>query len=97
MTDWRALIALALGLIGLGFTILNVTVQNDNLSLQQRIAERQQVLAQAASLRTFNDNFIKALANLSAQSDDENLRQLLADYGVTFTVNEPPAAEQPDE
>lgn len=96
MTDWKALIALALGLIALGFTILNIKVQNDNLSLQQRITERQQVLAQAAPLRTFNDNFIKALANLSAQSDDDNIRQLLADYGVTFTINEP-ATEQRDE
>ena len=49
---------------------------------------------QAAQLRQFNENFIRALANLSAQTNDENIRQLLADHGVTFTVNEPTPAEQ---
>ena len=65
-----------------------------NRSRQEAVIARQQFLNESAQLRQFNTRFIQSLANLAAQTNDANIRQLLADHGVTFTVQEEHAEQK---
>ena len=57
--------------------------------LQADVAQRQQYLNQSAALGRLNAQIIQNLARLSAQSNDEAIRALLAKNGVTFKINAP--------
>lgn len=94
--EWKTLVVIFLAVFALVLTLVNFDASRKNRYLQREVLARQQLLNQAAQLRQFNAKFIKALANLSAQTNDENIRRLLADHGVTFTVTQP-AAEMPRE
>jgi hypothetical protein len=96
LRDWKFSLVTALALIGSIMVLVNVSVHRANRALQADVAQRQQFINQSIQLSRLNNEIIKALAQLSAETDDERIRQLLADQGVTFTVN-PPAVETTDE
>ncbi len=96
LRDWKFVSVTALALIGSILVLVNVSIHRANRALQADVAQRQQFINQTIQLGRLNNEFIKALAQLSAETDDESIRQLLADQGVTFTVN-PPAVEATDE
>ena len=96
LRDWKFSLVTAIALIGSILVLVNVSIHRANRTLQADVAQRQQFINQSIQLSRLNNEFIKALAQLSAETDDESIRQLLADQGVTFTVN-PPAVETTDE
>ena len=96
LRDWKFSLVTVIALIGSILVLVNVSVHRANRTLQADVAQRQQFINQSIQLSRLNNEFIKALAQLSAETDDESIRQLLADQGVTFTVN-PPAVETTDE
>jgi hypothetical protein len=75
----------------LGLVVLNMVVFLSNSSLQREVNARQQFIQQSIQLEQLNREIITALANLSAQHKDDQLKALLAAHGITFTIN-PPAA-----
>src|SRR5262245_5250633 len=64
------------------------TVMTSNVrELQADVAQRQKYLNQSVALGRLNTQIIQTLARLSAQSNDETIRLMLAKNGVTFKVN----------
>jgi histidinol phosphatase-like PHP family hydrolase len=96
LRDWKFSLVTAIALIGSILVLVNVSIHRGNRTLQADVAQRQQFINQSIQLARLNNEIIQALARLSAETNDESIRQLLADQGVTFTVN-PPAAETTDE
>ena len=88
-SDWKLWTLSVLAVLCLVVTALNASMLLENRAARQAVAERQLFLNESAGLAKFSNNFIRALANLAAQTNDENIRQLLAENGVTFKVNAP--------
>ena len=96
LRDCKFSLVTAIAVLGSILVLVNVSIHRANRTLQADVAQRQQFINQSIQLSRLNNEFIKALAQLSAETEDESIRQLLADEGVTFTVN-PPAAQATDE
>ncbi len=77
----------AFAVIALGFVAANIFLHRTNLALQEELAQRQQFINESIRLSRLNGQLVQALATLAAQSDDEAIRSLLANHGITFTVN----------
>lgn len=90
--DWKFWLLTPASALTLGLVITNLQLQADNRARRAEIAARQQSIDEAVQLSRFNGRFIQALAELAAQTNDESIRALLADHGVTFTVAAPNAA-----
>ena len=74
-------------LIALGFVAANIVLHRTNLALQEELAQRQQFINESIRLSRLNTQLVQALATLAAQTDDQAIRDLLANHGITFTVN----------
>lgn len=96
LRDWKFWVLLALALILVALTIVNIGLADENYDRRLVIAERQQFITESTRLSEFNTQFVQALANLAAQTDDQSIRQLLADHGVTYTVKAPEATGESD-
>lgn len=88
LKDWKFAILLVLVIGMMTLLFLNVRVADDNRAKLQEVAERQQFLSQTVGISQFSTQFIKGLARLAADTKDEDIRRVLADHGVTFTVEE---------
>ena len=88
LKDWKFAILLVLVIGMMTLLFLNVRVADDNRAKLQEVAERQQFLSQTVGLSQFSTQFIKGLARVAAEAEDEDIRRVLADHGVTFTVEE---------
>ena len=80
-----ASLALLASVLAVGFLI-------SNQSLRQEVAERQMIINQALTLSQVNSRLINSLATIAARDNDERLRAVLAQQGITFQVNAAPAA-----
>lgn len=63
-----------------------------NRSLQADIQLRQQFVQQSLQLETLYREIIRALAELGARNNDQNLRSMLQRHGISYNVNAPAAA-----
>ena len=79
----------AIAVIALGFVAANIFLHRTNLALQEELAQRQQFINESIRLSRLNTQLVQALATLAAQSDDQAIGDLLANHGITFTVNLP--------
>ena len=80
-----------LGFLSLILVFVNMFLLVGNQSLQRTVAERQQLIMRGIQMQAPAREVITALANLAVKSDDEQLKQLLANHGITVTVNPAPA------
>ena len=81
-----------LGVLALVCLLLNVwsVVQvTDMRHMKRQVQVNQQAITQGLRYSQINNQLIKSLANLAAQTDDKEVRDLLAAEGVTFSVNTP--------
>jgi hypothetical protein len=81
-----------LGFLSLILVFVNMFLLVGNQSLQRTVAERQQLIMRAILMQAPAREVITALANLAVKSEDEQLKQLLANHGITVTVSPAPAA-----
>jgi hypothetical protein len=58
-----------------------------NQEAQAAINRRQQFINQSAQLGRVNEALVRALATSAANNKDDQLRDLLAQHGITFQVN----------
>jgi len=84
-----------IGFITLILVFVNMFLLVGNQSLQQIVAERQQVIMRSIQMQGSAREVISALANLAVRRDDEQLKQLLAKHGITVSVNPAPQAGTP--
>ena len=65
-----------------------------NRGLRGDIETRQQYVQQSLQLEGLYREIVRALAELGARNNDEQVRGLLQQHGISYTVN-PPAAAAP--
>ena len=87
--------ATALGGLCLLLAVGNITLASMNRSLQGDIGQRQQFVQQSVQLEGLYREIIRALAELGARNNDQNVRALLQRHGITYTVNAPTAPTAP--
>jgi hypothetical protein len=75
--------------LGLAFVVVNIFLFLGNRTIQGEVNDRQQFINQSIQLDRLNRELIAALANLAARNNDDQIRNLLASHGITFTVNQP--------
>jgi len=63
-----------------------------NQYLRQQVAERQQVINQGLALSQVNARLINSLAALAARDNDDQIRAVLAQQGITFQWKPGPQA-----
>jgi hypothetical protein len=66
-----------------------------NQEAQATINRRQQFINQSAQLGRVNEALVRALATSAANNKDDQLRDLLAQHGITFQVNPPQSGPTP--
>ena len=92
--SWFRWVLSGIAALGLVFVVVNIFLFLGNRSIQGEVNDRQQFINQSIQLDRLNRELIAALANLAARNNDDQLRNLLASHGITFTVN-PPANAAP--
>lgn len=85
--------ATALAAVCLALAAANVALSASNRALQGEVGVRQQYVQQSVQLEGLYREIIRALAELGARNNDEDVRALLQRHGISYTVNAPaPAA-----
>jgi heme exporter protein D len=94
-TEWSARIggaaaywvSVALGAVTLVLVVVNVVVLSTNRSIQAEVNQRQQYINQSNQLSRVDEVLIRTIATAAVNAKDDKLRDLLAQQGVTMTVN----------
>lgn len=73
----------------------NLALTAVNRGLQGDIALRQQYVQQSVQLEGLYREIVRALAELGARHNDQDVRTLLARHGISYTAAPPPAAAAP--
>lgn len=76
-----------IGFLTLILVFVNMFLLVGNQSLQRIVAERQQVIMRSIQMQGPAREVITTLANLAVRTDDEQLKQLLANHGISVSVN----------
>jgi hypothetical protein len=87
VTTVAALAAVAMG--------ASVTLAAMNRSLQGDIGQRQQYVQQSVQLEGLYREIVRALAELGARNNDQDVRALLQRHGITYSANAPAAPAAP--
>jgi translation elongation factor EF-Ts len=83
----------ALACAAIVLVIINAVLFTGNRSMQTEINGRAQFVQQSQQLEGLFNEMVRALAELSARTNDEQLKSLLQSVGISFSVNPPaPAA-----
>jgi hypothetical protein len=97
MTRLQFWLLTLLGAAALVVVSVNIFTMMANADLRTEVNQRQQFINQSVKLGRLHKQLIQGLANLSARSGDEELRQVLARHGIEFTVSKsatPPSGKQ---
>lgn len=60
-----------------------------NQSLRQQVAERQQIINQGLAFGQINTRLANSLAAIATRDNDEKIKKLLADHGITMRTDQP--------
>jgi negative regulator of sigma E activity len=82
---WARLLTV-LALVATVLVVVNMFLYVRNQKLNREVAERQQFIVQTAQVQGVAKEVVTALANLAIKNNDEQLKQLLASHGITYTV-----------
>jgi hypothetical protein len=81
---WLHRLLVALSRITLVLVVVYIVLIQDNRSVQSDINQRQQFINQSIQLGRINDALIRALATTAVSNQDDKLRDLLAQNGITI-------------
>jgi glucose uptake protein GlcU len=90
---WQYRVLIALGAVALLLVVANGVLFTQNRSAQAEVNARQQYLQQTVGLESLYRDIVKALAELGAKNNDQQLLQMLAAQGINVSLT--PAAAQP--
>jgi len=71
--------------------VANVMLSRTSRAMQIQFSEQQQFVATTTQLEVLNRELIRALAELAARTNDDQIRSLLSANGITFTIDQKPA------
>ena len=81
---WLYRLLVALSGITLVLVVVYIVLTQDNRSVQTEINQRQQFINQGIRLGRINDALIHILATTAVNNNDDKLRDLLAQNGITI-------------
>lgn len=81
-----------LAVLALLLTVGTINLSAGNRTTLSEVNERQQYINQSIKLSRLNSQLIQGLATVSAQTGDQQIRNLLSTHGITFTANQSPAS-----
>lgn len=81
---WLHRLLVALSGITLVLVVVYIVLTQDNRSVQTEINQRQQFINQGIRLGRINDALIHILATTAVSNNDDKLRDLLAQNGITI-------------
>jgi hypothetical protein len=81
---WVYRLLVALSGITVVLVVAYIVLAQDNRSIQAEVNQRQQFINQSIQLGRINDTLIRALAAAAVDSNDDKLRELLAQNGITI-------------
>ena len=81
---WLNRLLVALSGITLVLVVVYIVLTQDNRSVQTEINQRQQFINQSIRLGRINDALIHILATTAVSNNDDKLRDLLAQNGITI-------------
>ena len=70
----------------------NVVLAYNNKSTQADINMRQQYVQQSVQLEGLYREIVRALAELGARNNDNDVKAMLQKHGISYSVNSPTAA-----
>ena len=82
--SWLYRLLVALSGITLALVVAYIVLIQDNRSVQAEVNQRQQFINQSIQLGRINDTLIRALAAAAVEHNDDQLRELLAQNGITI-------------
>ena len=78
-------ISIAAGL-ALGLAIANIVVVELNRGIQAQVNVRNHFIQQSIQLEALNREIVGALANLAVERNDDALKTMLTQHGITFNT-----------
>ena len=81
---WLYRVLVALSGITLILVVVYIVLIQDNRSVQSEVNQRQQFINQSIQLGRISDALIRALATTAVSNNDDKLRDLLAQNGITI-------------
>ncbi len=81
---WLYRLLAGLAGITLVLVVVYIVLVQENRSVQAEVNQRQQFINQSIQLGRINDALIRALAAAAVEHNDDKLRELLAQQGITI-------------
>lgn len=73
--------------------LVNIWLFSTNRDMQMQVGERAQYIQESLALEKIYQPLVRALAELAASQNDPQIKALLNEQGISFSVN--PAAPKP--
>jgi hypothetical protein len=83
---WQFVLLTLIGSVALGLVFVTTSLSSSIGTIRAQIDERQTFINETMLLSRLNVQLAQVLANLAVATNDDELRQVLADNGITFTV-----------
>jgi len=92
---WLYWVAVGLSGLTLLLVVAYIVLVQDNRCVQFQVNQRQQFINQSIQLGRINETLIRALAAAAMNSNDDKLRNLLAQSGITINAAGEPEKTAP--
>jgi len=87
LMHWQFRVLMGLSVLTLVLALTDIVIFNSNQKSQNEFNGRAQYIQQSLQLEPIYQSIIRSLAELSAKTNDEQIKNLLASQGINFTVN----------
>ncbi|HYP68751.1 MAG TPA: hypothetical protein VEP67_10950 [Thiobacillaceae bacterium] len=87
LMQWQSRLLTGLAAVALVLAATDIVMFGTNQKSQNEFNGRAQYIQQSLQLEPIYQGMIRSLAELSAKTNDEQIRNLLASQGISFTVN----------
>jgi hypothetical protein len=92
---WLHRVAVGVSGLSLALVVVYIVLVQDNRSVQREVNQRQQFINQSIQLGRVNEALIRALAAAAVNNNDDKLRGLLAQNGITINAAGEPGPATP--
>src|SRR5882724_3835908 len=82
--SWLYRVTVGLSGLALALVVAYIVLVQDNRSVQAEVNRRQQFINQSIQLGRISDTLIRALATAAVENNDDKLRELLAQNGISI-------------
>jgi len=87
LMQWQFRLLTGLSALALVLALTDIVMFNSNQKAQNEFSGRTQYIQQSLQLEPIYQGIIRSLAELSAKTNDQQIRNLLASQGINFTFN----------